>query len=80
LRPSRTSPKATAAARGGFRELRAFQTTTVIYAGTVPFCEKFIRSHKLSDQLIGAARSGRQNIGEGSRAGYRRPTEKLALT
>ena len=53
---------------GGFRELRAFQTTTVIYDGTVPFCEKFIRSHKLSDQLIGAARSGRQNIGEGSRA------------
>src|SRR5690606_35998596 len=40
----------------------------VIYDGTVAFCEQFIRSHKLSDQLIGAARSGRQNIGEGSRA------------
>ena len=54
---------------GGYRDLRAFQTTTVIYDGTVAFCEKFIQSHKLSDQLIGAARSGRQNIGEGSRAG-----------
>jgi four helix bundle suffix protein len=53
---------------GGYRELRAFQTTTVIYDGTVAFCDKFIRSHKLADQLIGAARSGRQNIGEGSRA------------
>lgn len=53
---------------GGYRRLRAFQATTVIYDGTVAFCEKFIRSHKLADQLIGAARSGRQNIGEGSRA------------
>ena len=53
---------------GGYRKLRAFQTTTVIYDGTKAFCEQFIRSHKLSDQLIGAARSGRQNIGEGSRA------------
>lgn len=53
---------------GGYRKLRAFQTTSVIYDGTTFFCEKFIRSHKLADQLIGAARSGRQNIGEGSRA------------
>jgi len=53
---------------GGYRDLRAFQTTTVIYDGTVAFCAKFIRSHKLHDQMTGAARSGRQNIGEGSRA------------
>ena len=53
---------------GGYRKLRAFQTTSVIYDATTFFCEKFIRSHKLADQLIGAARSGRQNIGEGSRA------------
>lgn len=53
---------------GGFRKLRAFQTTTVIHDGTVAFCEKFIRSHKLADQMTGASRSGRQNIGEGSRA------------
>ena len=53
---------------GGYRELRAFQTTTVIYDATKAFCEKFVRSFKMSDQMIGAARSGRQNIGEGSRA------------
>ena len=53
---------------GGYRDLRAFQTTTVIYDGTVAFCDKFIQSHKLHDQMTGAARSGRQNIGEGSRA------------
>jgi four helix bundle suffix protein len=53
---------------GGYRHLRAFQTTTIIYDGTVSFCDKFIKSHKLYDQMTGAARSGRQNIGEGSRA------------
>lgn len=64
---------------GGFRKLRAFQTTTVIYDGTAAFCEKFIRSHKLADQLIGAARSGRQNIGEGSRANATSAESELKL-
>ena len=64
---------------GGYRQLRAFQTTTVIYDGTVAFCEKFIKSHKLADQLIGAARSGRQNIGEGSRANATSAESELKL-
>ncbi|MCW5898952.1 MAG: four helix bundle suffix domain-containing protein [Flavobacteriales bacterium] len=64
---------------GGFRKLRAFQTTTVIYDGTVAFCDKFIRSHKLADQMIGAARSGRQNIGEGSRANATSAESELKL-
>jgi restriction system protein len=49
--------------------LRSFQVTTVIYDGTVSFCERFVslrsRTH---DQMVQAARSGRQNIAEGSRA------------
>lgn len=53
---------------GGFRKLRAFQTTTVIYDGTVAFCDRFIRSNKQCEQMTQAARTGRQNIGEGSRA------------
>ncbi|MBS1942202.1 MAG: topoisomerase DNA-binding C4 zinc finger domain-containing protein [Bacteroidetes bacterium] len=77
---------------GGFRKLRAFQTTTVIYDGTVAFCiplhrrggrkpgwAKFVRSHKLADQLIGAARSGRQNIGEGSRTSAASAESELKL-
>jgi len=64
---------------GGYRKLRAFQTTTVIYDGTVAFCDKFIPSHKLADQLIGAARSGRQNIGEGSRANAASAQSELLL-
>lgn len=64
---------------GGYRRLRAFQTTTVIYDGTVAFCEKFIRSHKLHDQMTQAARSGRQNIGEGSRANATSAESELKL-
>lgn len=64
---------------GGFRKLRAFQTTTVIHDGTVAFCEKFIRSHKLADQMTGASRSGRQNIGEGSRASATSAESELKL-
>lgn len=52
---------------GGYRKLRAFQTTVVIYDGTVEFCDRFIKSRKLYDQMTGAARSGKQNISEGSR-------------
>ncbi|MBT8045849.1 MAG: four helix bundle suffix domain-containing protein [Pontiella sp.] len=54
---------------GGFRRLASFQTSTLIYDATVWFCEKFIdfRSRTV-DQMVQAARSGRQNIAEGSRA------------
>ncbi len=64
---------------GGYRKLRAFQTTTVIYDGTVAFCDRFINSHKLHDQMTGAARSGRQNIGEGSRANATSAESELKL-
>ena len=64
---------------GGYRDLRAFQTTTVIYDGTVAFCEKFITRRRLMDQMTEAARSGRQNIGEGSRAGVVSAESELKL-
>jgi restriction system protein len=54
---------------GGYRELRSFQTATVIYDATVAFCERFVdRRSPIVDQMVQAARSGRQNIAEGSRA------------
>ncbi len=53
---------------GGYQNLKSFQTTVIIYDLTVEFCKQFIPSHKMRDQLEGAARSGSQNIGEGSQA------------
>jgi restriction system protein len=55
---------------GGYRQLRSFQVAEVIYDGTVAFCGRFLdhRRTRLVDQMVQAARSGRQNIAEGSRA------------
>src|SRR5438477_11065421 len=54
---------------GGYRELKSFQHAEVVYDATVKFCDRFIdprsRTH---DQMVQAARSGRQNIAEGSQA------------
>lgn len=58
---------------GGYRNLRSYQTTTYIYDLTVEFCRTYLTdrsnlSYRLIDQMIQAARSGRQNIAEGSEA------------
>jgi|SRR5690242_13289243 len=56
-------------ASGGYRTLRSFQVTTVIYDATVSFCARFMdKRSRTVDQMVQAARSGRQNISEGSRA------------
>jgi len=54
---------------GGNRALHSFPVTTLIYDGTVSFCDHFVdKRSRLVDQMTQAARSGRQNIAEGSRA------------
>ncbi|MBL8889647.1 MAG: four helix bundle protein [Planctomycetaceae bacterium] len=65
---------------GGYRQLASFQTTTLIYDATVWFCEKFVdRFSRTGDQMVQAARSGRQNIAEGSRAGATSSQTELRL-
>ncbi|NIA12884.1 MAG: four helix bundle protein [Nitrospiraceae bacterium] len=52
---------------GGYRNLKTFQLAEVIYDVTVRFCDKYIdRRSRTHDQMVQAARSGRQNIAEGS--------------
>lgn len=54
---------------GGYRRLRSFRTATIIYDATVSFCERFLdKRSRTVDQMVQAARAGRQNIAEGSRA------------
>src|SRR5436305_993748 len=54
---------------GGYRNLRSFQAVTIIYDATVSFCDRFLdKRSRTVDQMVQAARSGRQNIAEGSRA------------
>ncbi|MDX6306675.1 MAG: hypothetical protein QOI77_3644 [Blastocatellia bacterium] len=57
------------AAHGGYRELKSFQSAELVYDATVKFCDRFIdRRSRTHDQMVQAARSGRQNIAEGSQA------------
>lgn len=55
-------------AHGGYRKLKSFQTTTIIYDLTVEFCGRFVKDYRMKDQMVQAARSGRQNIAEGCQA------------
>jgi four helix bundle protein len=52
---------------GGYETLLSYQKARIVYDGTVWFCERFLdpRSRTV-DQMVQAARSGKQNIVEGS--------------
>jgi len=66
---------------GGYRKLRSFQTAEQVYDGTVIFCDRFIeRRSRTHDQMVQAARSGRQNIAEGSMASATSKEFELKLT
>jgi four helix bundle suffix protein len=62
---------------GGYKNLRSFQTAEIVYDATVAFCDRFVdKRSRTHDQMVQAARSGRQNIAEGSQAsGISRKTE-----
>lgn len=51
---------------GGYKDLKSFQNSVIVYDFTVEFCKRYVPSHKMRDQMEGAARGGSQNIGEGS--------------
>ncbi len=58
---------------GGYRKLLSYQTSEIIYDFTVEFCNKHMtyktnKSYRTYDQMVQAARSGKQNIAEGSMA------------
>lgn len=54
---------------GGYRDLRSFQNAAIVYDATVAFCNRLIdRRSRTHDQMVQAARSGKQNIAEGSMA------------
>ena len=52
---------------GGYRGLKAYQNAEVVHDATVVFCRRFLGSFdRTVDQMVQAARSGKQNIAEGS--------------
>ncbi|MEW6102548.1 MAG: four helix bundle suffix domain-containing protein [bacterium] len=66
---------------GGYRKLRSFQTAQLVYDATLIFCDRFVEKHsRTRDQMIQAARSGVQNIAEGSMASATSKKTELKLT
>jgi hypothetical protein len=62
---------------GNYQELLSYQKAEVVYDITFRFCQRFLqRGDRTIDQMVQAARSGKQNILEGSKAsGTSRETE-----
>jgi restriction system protein len=66
---------------GGYRKLRSFQCAQLVYDATVVFCQRFVEKRsRTHDQMIQAARSGVQNIAEGSMASATSKKTELKLT
>jgi four helix bundle protein len=66
---------------GGYRKLRSFQVAEIVYDVTVRFCDRYIdRRSRTHDQMVQAARSGIQNIAEGSVASGTSRKMEMKLT
>jgi len=66
---------------GGYRRLKSFQIAQLAYDVTVRFCARYIdKRSRTHDQMVQAARSGVQNIAEGSQASGTSKKTELKLT
>ena len=66
---------------GGYQKLLSYQKALVVYDGTLNFCSRFIdKKSRTYDQMIQAARSGKQNILEGSEASGTSKETEIKLT
>jgi len=70
---------------GGFRKLHSFNFATIIHLGTISFCKRYIPWKddplgKTFGQMIGASRSGKQNIIEGSERAKTSSETEIKLT
>lgn len=53
---------------GGYAGLLAYKKALIVFQGTCRFCERFLEKRdRTVDQMVQAARSGKQNIVEGSK-------------
>ena len=53
---------------GNYQDLLSYRKSEIIYDFTFRFCERFLkRGDRTIDQMVQSARSGKQNIAEGSR-------------
>lgn len=68
-------------AHGGYRNLITYQKSEIIYDGTVYFTKRFFQRYdRTIDQMVQAARSGKQNIAEASMASATSKETEIKLT
>lgn len=66
---------------GGYRNLLSYRKAEIVYDATVWFCDRYIDSRsRTHDQMVQAARSGKQNIVEGSMASGTSKEMEIKLT
>jgi four helix bundle suffix protein len=80
--PPRTHPvDGLIPAHGGYRKLKSFQVAQLCFDVTVRFCDRYVdKRDRTHDQMVQAARSGKQNIAEGSKASGTSKKTELKLT
>ena len=66
---------------GGYQGLLSYRRAQAVYDATVVFCDRFVaRKSRTHDQMVQAARSGKQNIVEASAASGTSKEAELKLT
>jgi four helix bundle suffix protein len=66
---------------GNYQNLLSYKKSEIIYDFTFRFCDSFLkRGDRTIDQMVQAARSGKQNIAEGSKASVTSTEMELKLT
>ncbi len=66
---------------GGYKDLLSFQKAEMVYDATVLFCGRFLNKYdRTVDQMVQAARSGKQNIVEASMASGTSKETEIKLT
>jgi four helix bundle suffix protein len=66
---------------GGYENLLSFQKARIVFDGTVWFCGRYLEKRdRTYDQMVQAARSGKQNILEGSQASGTSKETEIKLT
>jgi four helix bundle suffix protein len=79
--PTGPDPKPFLPPRGNYRGLLSYQKAEIIYDITFHFCQRFLtKGDRTIDQMIQAARSGKQNIAEGCKAAVTSSETEIKLT
>lgn len=79
--PSPPDPNRVLPPRGDYQTLLSFQKAEVVYDITFRFAHKFLsKGDRTIDQMVQSARSGKQNILEGSKAGTTSKETEIKLT